>query len=53
MFAMIDLLWLAGGVALGVWLDRKYGDKIFAWYKTTEDQIGELNDKIKALKEKL
>lgn len=49
MFAMIDLLWFAAGGAV-IWFFR---EPVTRWYKTTEDQIGELNDKIKALKEKL
>ncbi len=36
---------MAGGAL--IWF---YKDKINSFYKSTEDQIGELNDKIKALR---
>lgn len=38
----------AGGGAL-VWF---FKDKVTSFYKSTEDQIGALNDKIKALTDK-
>lgn len=49
MFAVIDIAWFAAGFAV-CWFFR---EPLTSWYKTTEDRIGELNDKIKALKEKL
>lgn len=47
------LFGLALGVAAGgaaVWFGR---DPITLWYKGAEDYVGALNDKIKAIKEKL
>lgn len=49
MFAMVDILYFVAGGAV-IWFFR---EPLTSWYKTTEDRIGELNDKIKALKEKL
>ena len=49
MFAMVDILYFAGGFAL-CWFAR---EPVTVWYKGAEDQIGKLNDKIQALKAKL
>jgi hypothetical protein len=46
---MIDIFWFAAGFAV-CWFFR---EPLFSWYKTTEDRIGELNDKIQKLKAKL
>jgi hypothetical protein len=48
-FAVIDIFWFVAGGAV-IWFFR---EPLTVWYKGAENQIGELNDKIKALKEKL
>jgi hypothetical protein len=49
MFVFGLVLGIAGGGA-AVWFGK---EPITLWYKGAEDYIGALNDKIKAIKEKL
>jgi hypothetical protein len=49
MFAWVDLVYVAATAVL-VW---RYKDTIQSFYKKTEDQIGILEDQIRALKAKL
>ena len=49
MFALIDIFWFLAGGAL-VWFSK---DKLVSLYKSAEDQIGILEDQIRALKARL
>ncbi len=49
MFILGSVLGFIAGGAL-IWYCK---DPVTLWYKGAEDQIGALNDKIKAIKEKL